>query len=313
MKKLLYLSFFIFASMLAVPALHAQDVAADDSTGLPGDDFSLQGALEMFKKSSSPEEFEKMLNTENNHVNNLDLNGDGEIDYIRVVDKSENNAHAFVLQVPVSETESQDIAVIELEKTGDASAELQIVGDEDIFGEEKIVEPAGEAGQEDAAFINDVQKSSGPSAAEMLPEYNQPRIVVNVWFWPVVRFVYAPAYTIWVSPWRWRHYPLWWHPWRPYGWHVFHPFGLPYRRSCVIVHTHRLVYAHRLYTPVRMTSVTVHTRYQGPVNHYRVTRRTTTVTGPRGNQFTRKTTTVERGHGNKKVKVTRTNGRRRRG
>ena len=31
-----------------------------DSTGLPGDNFSLQGALEMFKKASSPEEFEKL-------------------------------------------------------------------------------------------------------------------------------------------------------------------------------------------------------------------------------------------------------------
>ena len=54
--------------------------AQEDSTGLPGDHFSLQGALEMFKQSSSIEEFEKLINTESKNVNNLDLNADGEID-----------------------------------------------------------------------------------------------------------------------------------------------------------------------------------------------------------------------------------------
>ena len=61
-------------------AMQAQSQSGVDSTGLPGDNFSLQGALQMFQNASSPEEFEKMINTEGNHVNNLDLNGDGEID-----------------------------------------------------------------------------------------------------------------------------------------------------------------------------------------------------------------------------------------
>ena len=34
------------------------------STGLPGDHFSLEGALELFKNSSSIEDFEKQLNLE---------------------------------------------------------------------------------------------------------------------------------------------------------------------------------------------------------------------------------------------------------
>src|SRR5687768_515186 len=116
--------------------------AATDSTGLPGDNLNLQSALHLFKTSSSPEDFEKKLNTASNNVNNLDLNGDGKIDYIRVVDKSKGNAHALIMQVPISKKESQDVAVIELEKTGDTTAVLQIVGDADIYGEEVIVEPA---------------------------------------------------------------------------------------------------------------------------------------------------------------------------
>ena len=79
---------------------------------------SLEAAIELFKKSDSPEDFEKRLNSENNDVNNLDLNEDGEIDYIRVVDNSAGDVHALVLQVAVSEKESQDVAVIEIEKQG---------------------------------------------------------------------------------------------------------------------------------------------------------------------------------------------------
>jgi hypothetical protein len=129
-----------FVFLLGIIA-HGSVAAQSDSTGLPGDNFSLEGALELFKKAGSPEEFEKMINAEENRVNNLDLNEDGETDYVKVIDKSDKDAHAFILQAAVSESESQDIAVIELEKTGDENAVAQIVGDEDIYGEETIVEP----------------------------------------------------------------------------------------------------------------------------------------------------------------------------
>jgi hypothetical protein len=70
----------------------------------------------------------------------------------------------FVLQAVVSENEKQDIAVIEIEKTGDTTAVLQIIGDEDIYGEQVIVEPDG--GGDDNSFINDLNNSisSGPNA-----------------------------------------------------------------------------------------------------------------------------------------------------
>lgn len=112
------------------------------SRGLPGDHFSLQGALAaLSKKASSPEDFEKLRNASDANVNNLDLDEDGDVDYIRVVDNMDGDVHAIVLQVAVSETESQDIAVIEIEKQDGEKAILQIVGDEDIFGEQVIYEP----------------------------------------------------------------------------------------------------------------------------------------------------------------------------
>lgn len=288
-----------FFSMLICSAIglttQAQSQSGVDSTGLPGDNFSLQGALQMFKNASSPEEFEKMLNTEGNHVNNLDLNGDGDIDYIRVIDKMDKGNHVFILQVPVSDNENQDIAVIELEKTGEASAVLQIIGDEDIYGEQTIVEPNGD--EKDSGFILDKKNDSGPSADEEIIS-TESGIVINVWFWPCVRFVYAPVYRPWVSPWRWRAYPVWWHPWHPIAWRVFHPFHLGWHRSFVVCHTHRVVRAHAVYTPFRASSTIVRTRHSTAVGHYRVTRTTTIKKGPGGGKVkTTKTTVRKRGKG----------------
>jgi len=281
MKKLKQLLFIIMCFTAVQAYAHPQN----DSTGLPGDHFSLQGALDMFKQASSPEEFEKLINTPGKNVNNLDLNGDGEVDYIRVIDKTDKNMHAFVLQVAVSETENQDIAVIELEKTGDTTAMLQIIGDEEIYGE-KVIAEASEEGDE----VNDDNSNNSPGNGPFAETYESFRIVVNVFYWPAVRYVYRPAYVPWVSPWRWRHYPGWWKPWRPLAWHVFHPRRLHYHRHYAIVRTHRVVGAHRVYIPHRVSSVTVRTRTTVARNNYKVTR--TRVTGPRGN--TRVKTTVRK-------------------
>jgi hypothetical protein len=279
------LSFII--GLLCIPVFNLQ-AQSEDSTGLPGDNFSLQGALEMFKKSSSPEEFEKLINMEGNHVNNLDLNGDGSIDYIRVVDQTGDDVHAFVLQTPISETETQDIAVIELEKTGDNTATLQIVGDEEVYGVQTIIEPIEET-MPPSHDNMEPKKKSGPN--QWYDESAEATIIVNVWPWPIVRFAYAPVYRPWVSPWRWSVYPGYWHPWRPLGWRALHPYHVRYYHGYGFASTHRVVRAHRIYAPHRVTSVSVRTRHAPSVNHYRVTRSKTTISGPRGKVKVSKTTT----------------------
>jgi hypothetical protein len=271
MKKI---HFTLIFGMLIFSTVFSNAQSDEDSTGLPGDNFSLQGALELFKKAGSPEEFEKLLNVPNNDVNNLDLNGDGEVDYIKVIDKKDGDVHAFVLQVPVSETENQDIAVIELEKTGDSNAVLQIVGDEDIYGDETIVEPSEE---NSTSFIDNAQFGA-PHGPNVLYENDLPNgIVVNVWMWPSVRFIYAPSYAIWTSPWSWRVRPVWWHTWRPLYWHAFYPRRIVYNHRYTVVATHRVIVARRMYTPVRSTSVIVRTRNQKSVTRYRTSHRTNVI------------------------------------
>ncbi|MCB0533877.1 MAG: hypothetical protein H6574_21460 [Lewinellaceae bacterium] len=299
----------------------AQDVDPADSTGLPGDHFSLEGAIELFKKSASPEEFEKLLNTENNSVNNLDLNEDGEVDYIRVIDNSEGDVHAIVLQVPVNEKESQDIAVIEIEKQNDDFTILQIVGDEDIFGEETIAEPF----EEEAG----ASEGRGGPVVHLKPY----RIVVNVRLWPCVTYIYRPGYRIWVSPWRFAYYPTWYRPWRPRPWRVYYVGVRPYRRHYHVVTTHRVVSAHKVYVPRRSRSTVVHTRTTTTVAARRangtvVGKRTTTTTTttaknrPAGRATTKQTTTTTKAGARqgkngravgKKTTTTKTTVRRKRG
>jgi hypothetical protein len=303
MRNLHVLTVLFVFLQLSVSA-YAQE--AEDSTGLPGDNFSLSGALAMFKKAASPEELERLLNTSSNGVNNLDLNGDGDIDYISVINKKEKDVQVFILQARLSSTENQDIAVIELERTGPENAVVQIVGDEDIYGDTTIIEPSDRtgAGYDRARAL----PAGGPYIANAYAPVSM-GIVINVWAWPCVRFVFAPAYVPWVSPWGWHRYPAWWRPWRPLGWHAYRPVRVRYYRTCTVVHTRRVVAAPVIYRPVRVTSVSVSNRYRTPVSHYRATRtvRTTTVTGPRGRQYQamRKTTTVRGNHGGK-VRHTRT-------
>lgn len=261
----------IFLGMTFLAA--AQEPQEQDSTGLPGDNFSLQGALDLFKRSTSPEEFEKLLNAADSKVNNLDLNEDGNTDYVRVINKKENDVHVFILQALVSSTENQDIAVIELEKTGENNAIIQIVGDADIYGESVIAEPA----EESANAFNYSAATHGPSA------YAPEGIVVNVWLWPAVRFVYAPAYTIWVSPYTWVSRPVWYHPWRPMPWYAYRPIRYSYAHRYVVVSVRRIPPARIIYRPVRTTSVTVINRNRVVVNNYRTNRRVERVAPNRSN------------------------------
>ncbi|AEV97411.1 hypothetical protein A4D02_33135 [Niastella koreensis] len=276
--------------LLVTGTLKAQTNEGSDSPQLPGDNFSLQGALDLFKQSGSPEEFEKLLNSENSKVNNLDLNEDGNTDYVKVVSKRENDVEVFVLQDIISETESQDIAVIELQKTGSDNAVIDIVGDEDMYGEEKIVEP-----NEDGSGFNEGTSSlAGGPNLENAKLFSANGIIVNVWAWPCVRFVYAPSYVVWVSPYTWRVHPVWYRPWRPMAWAVYRPFRYHYRAHYAVVTTRRVVVAQPIYRPMRVTSVTVTTRHQTAINNYRVTRKTTIVQGPRGRRYTKTSTTVRR-------------------
>lgn len=209
-----------------------------------GDNFSLEAALEVFKNSANIEEFEKYINEENQNVNNLDLNNDGEMDYISVESMKDIDSHSIVLFTYVADNERQDIAVIEIEKSGKEEAVLQIIGDEALYADNTIVEPSD--------LTEPSEKGQGP-AIENAPA----RIVVNVWFWKPVRFIYGPNYSVWISPFRWHVYPKWWRPWKPVRYHAFYTKTAPHRVMYHRTTVHRVKHAHAIYHPHRKTSTTI--------------------------------------------------------
>src|ERR1700757_4054105 len=131
------LSLFILISISATGFAQSPK----DSLGLPGDNLDLAAVLNIFKESTSTEDFEKKLNAADTKINNLDLNHDGQVDYIRVIESGNDKNRELVLQVPVSKSESQDVAVIQLEKKDNNLAHVQIVGDETLYGKNYIIEP----------------------------------------------------------------------------------------------------------------------------------------------------------------------------
>ncbi len=243
MKKL------ILISAILLGGFSARAAEENDSLGLPGDNLDLFGVLDLFKQSATLEEFEKKLNDPANEINNLDLNNDQNVDYIRVVDRVVGDAHAIVLQVPVSATEAQDVAAIELEKSGVETADLQVVGDEELYGADYIVEAKAEA-------------ATGTDAR--WKGFRPVGVYVNVWMWPAVRFVYAPAYVVWVSPYRWAYYPVYWKPWRPIGWRMHRSRCMRYHHAHYSYgHHHRMAGAHAHYNGHRVGSPSVHKHYEG--------------------------------------------------
>lgn len=242
----------LLLSVASIGNVHAQG----DSLGLPGDNFDLYGALDLYKQSSNTEAFEKAINNSDNHINNLDLNNDGEVDYIKVVDRSAGDAKVLIMQDVISENESQDVAVIEMEKQGNENVHLQIVGDEAMYGKNYIIEP------------KDEQAKSAVPARTSGPAPVRTHVFVNVWAWPGVYWMYGPSYVVYTSPYRWHAYPVWWRPWRPVAWRVYYPrvrhFHYPYYHRVYVYNVPR---AHQVYYGHRTTSTIVVNRNKTTLVH----------------------------------------------
>lgn len=193
---------------------------------LDGDNLNLKAVLNLFEKSKSIEDFEMKLNSEKSGVNNLDLNQDGYVDFIRVLDYEKDGAHSITLQVPFINGTSQDVAVIFIENNGKEMNVIQIVGDPDLYGENYIIEP----GTEDN---NDI---------------------VNVYSWNIIRFVYSPGYHTYHSPYSFGNYPTEFVAWQSMSTVGFNSQVFPYHINCRPVNIHRCSTAKANYLPNRQAT-----------------------------------------------------------
>ncbi len=98
------------------------------------DGLDLKALTGMIKDVKSAEDLEKKLNSPGS-INNLDLNEDDKVDYIKVTEYGDKDAGAwgFSLTVEPEQGEVQEIASIDIEKNGD-KGEVEVRGNENIYG-----------------------------------------------------------------------------------------------------------------------------------------------------------------------------------
>ncbi|WP_133242629.1 hypothetical protein [Flavobacterium psychrotolerans] len=247
MKKALLL---LVIGLLRLAAI-SQNVNEPEALGLPGDNLNLYAVLDVFQKSRTLEDFEKAINDKNRKINNLDLNGDTYIDYIKVVSEKDVNSHAIILQVPINAKENQDVAVINVSKDSSGKISVQIIGDADLYGQYYVVESS--------SVRTSVTPNPGYAgeAKAIIPE----TAYTSVDGWPIVLYLFSPVYVVYRSPWYWGYYPNFWHPWYPvfyhdyWGYHYHYFRNNQYHRTLVVLNP--VYYNH--YYPRRSTSTMVMT------------------------------------------------------
>ena len=164
-----------------VTVLYAQDVTTVKTTDPDiSKNLDLEAVASVFGESKDLEDFEKRLNDPKAQLSNLDLNTDGEVDYLRVMETSKNKTHLITIQAVIGDNKYQDVAVIDVDKDSGDEAQVQVVGDVFMYGPNYIIT---------TVFVRPP--------------------VIWVWFW-------GPAYRPWRSPYYWRSYPRYYKPWRPY-------------------------------------------------------------------------------------------------
>jgi len=182
----------IITLFAAVTSLVAAQDYPDEYLGLPGDNLNLYAVMNLFQESETLEAFERSLNDQEYTINNLDLNGDSFVDYITVSDYVDDNVHTIVLRASLDRNEQQDIAVFVVEKLQNDAVQIQLIGDEALYGPNYIVEPI--------------------YAETPNPGYSGNAIVSNssnyaVATWPLISYIYNPRYRGWRSAWYWEYYP----------------------------------------------------------------------------------------------------------
>ena len=167
-------------------ALADQTVTVTATNADISEDLDLKTVATLFGQAKDLEQFEQMLNNPDSAFSNLDLNGDGNVDYLRVIETADQNRHLVVIQAVLAKDIYQDVATIFVEKDpASESVTVQVIGDEYIYGADYIIEPV---------YIY--------------------RPIIYDWFW-------GPSWVCWHSPFYWDYWPTWWHPYHCIAHHLY--------------------------------------------------------------------------------------------
>jgi len=243
MNKSLLSLIVLALSLLCVPVFSQTE---NDTTllGLPGDNLDLYAVLDLFQKSKTIEDFEKSLNEEKTGINNLDLNLDKKVDFIKVETKQKDESFTFILQVDVTEKETQDVAVILVDRDKNKKVTLQIVGDKDLYGKDYVIEPkpATSASTPNPAYTGNQPVTTTTAAGAVTDATKKTTTtsaaapatttVVVVESAPVIQYVYSPVYVPYHPPYHYGYYP---------------PFFVAFTCVAVSAYRHNHYYHHAAY------------------------------------------------------------------
>lgn len=167
--------------MLSIPAF-AQDTSVAVATNTIGDNLDLELVSAEFGAAKDLEDFERRLNDPKSQVSNLDLNKDGQVDYLMVSERANGNLHYVDIDASIGKDKKQNVATIKVNKES-SSEPVQIIGETSIYGSNYIY----------------------------VPTYVNPPVFFTL-FW-------LAAYQPWHSPWHWGYYPPVFRPWgvRPFS------------------------------------------------------------------------------------------------
>jgi hypothetical protein len=227
MKKFMITSILV-ALFATGTTLMAQD-KQDNYLGLPGDNLNLYAVMKLFQESKTLEDFERSLNNEQSTINNLDLNGDNLVDYIKVIDNVDGNVHNIVLQDAISPVQNQDVAVFTVQRFQNGQVQIQLTGDEALYGKNYIIEPifddANSGGTPNPGYTGNTRTVDGQTVTYIRTTPAQ------IAAWPLVRIIFLPSYVIYQSSWRWGYYPNYWHTWRPFSWNYYYGYQYNWNRD----------------------------------------------------------------------------------
>lgn len=211
----------IITSILAILVTAGTVVPAqelpEEYLGLPGDNLNLYAVMKLFQDSKTLEEFERSLNSKDSMINNLDLNRDGFVDYITVTDYVDGKVHTIVLRAVLGRDEFQDVAVFIVERKNKNRVRIQLIGDEDLYGKNYIIEPKRET--PNPGYNGDIWYVDDNTVVIIGDAY-----YYDLYDWQMIDYMYMYDYQPWHSHWYWGYWPAWYEPWSPWYWHYYYGY-----------------------------------------------------------------------------------------
>jgi hypothetical protein len=172
---------FSILTLLSVSSLKAQDKTTVTAANSEiSDNLDLRAVASLFGDSENLADFEQRLNDPKTQISNLDLNEDNQVDYLRVIETIEGNAHIIVIQSVLGKDTFQDVATVEVQRDVNNRVQVQVVGDVYMYGANYIYEPI---------YVN------------------TPLIYTSFWVGN-----YHPYY----SSWYWGYFPTYYYAWEPF-------------------------------------------------------------------------------------------------